>query len=416
MRFHIVGVGAIGSLVAHHLRSVLPSSHKITLLVRNKRLANHQRRTDSVRVEHNGIVTTTTGFDAEVFDREEELRAGILPRTRYSLDLGLKGEVPQPPSHLQPIESLIITTKSHATFNVVKRLLPRLSAESTIVLLQNGMGVYERLVSELFRNPETRPQFILASNTHGAWVKNLEQVVHAGIGEIQFGVVPDPRGRDFEAALKDESLHYRDRRLRIDDIGSRDDPSSSAASPSYQSLRLTVAALSALEPLDAKWVPISDVQLAMRRKVVVNSIINPLTAIMGCRNGDLFRDPASLRIARRVSSEASSAFAAEIAAGAQTMLDALNDPDDEERVPLGSRLPRALEPQFLEEETIRVAKATAANVSSMLADVRNGKLTEVDNLNGYLVRLGAMYGVKMRYTMMLGDLVRMRHDIPFDRL
>ncbi|KZP28814.1 hypothetical protein FIBSPDRAFT_927253 [Athelia psychrophila] len=409
MRFHIIGVGAIGSLVAHHLRSVLPSGHKITLIVKNKRFAT--RQPDAVRVEHNGIVTTTSGFDAEVFDRDEELRARTPPKRKWALDMGYVPEEPQAPSALGPIESLIVTTKSHSTLAAIKRLVPRLSAESTIVLLQNGMGIYEQLCQDIFRSPETRPQFILAANTHGAWVKNFDQVVHAGVGDISFGIVPDPRGRDFEAALKDESVHPRERRLRIDDISTREE----AVSPSYQSLRLTVAALSALEPLDSKWAPISDVQLAMRRKVVVNSIVNPLTALMGCRNGDLFRDKASLRIARRVCRESSAAFEAEMKAGAQTMLEELNDPEDDGQAPLG-RLPRGLEAQFLIEETTRVARMTGGNVSSMLADVRKGQLSEIDNLNGYLGRLGTMHNVKMPYTLMLADLIRMRHSIPFDQL
>lgn len=411
MRFHIVGMGAIGSLVAHHLRTILPVGHNITLVSRAKRLVTLQRRANIVRVENNGIVSSTTGFESEVFDRPEELRAGIPKRTPI-LDEGPVDKTPETPSTLLPIESLIITTKAHSTLSVVKRMLPRLSPASTIVLLQNGMGIYEELIREVFRNPETRPQFILASNTHGAWVKNFHQVVHTGIGDIRFGIVPDPRGRDFEAAMKDESIPLRDRRLKFDDIGTRDeDPSMTG----YRSLRLTVAALSALEHLDAKWLPISEIQLAMRKKVVVNSIINPLTAIMNCRNGDLFREDASLRIAKKICREASFAFAKEMQHGAQTMLEELNDPENTEQVPVG-RLPRALEAPYLEKEVIRVAESTGSNFSSMLQDIRKGNLTEIDHLNGYLVRLGSMYHVHMPYTIMLADMVKMRHAIPFDQL
>jgi len=59
------------------------------------------------------------------------------------------------------------------------------------------MGVYERLVEDVFRNPEQRPHFIVAANDHGAWNKDYFHTVHASIGSITFGIVADPRGRKF---------------------------------------------------------------------------------------------------------------------------------------------------------------------------------------------------------------------------
>jgi len=280
------------------------------------------------------------------------------------------------------------------------------------VLLQNGLGVYEKLIQELFRNPERRPHFILASNTHGAWLKNYSQVVHAGIGQIEFGIVSDPLQRDFEASMKDENVPVHDRQLHVNDISrNADDPHFSR----YRTLRLTVAALSAMEALDAKWKPIADVQVAMRRKLVVNAVLNPLTALMGCRNGDIFTQEASRRIAGRICSEAAAAFEAEMTNATHSMLEGLGDVENQQQVPLG-RLPRSLEQGALVKECFRVAEATKGNISSMLADIRQGRPTEIEYLNGYLLFLGNAYRISMPGNAMLLNLVKMRSAIPLDQM
>src|SRR5882762_6062210 len=192
MRFHVLGLGPIGSLVAHHLRLVLPREHPITLVHRSKRLVTLQRRDGGeILTEVDGNFATSTGYDSEVFDQEELVRKGIKSRQEFQ---GRTLNIPEKPVEsvdpLKAIESLIITTKAQSTLPAITRLLPRLSSNSTIVLLQNGLGVYEELIQEIFRNPENRPQFILASNNHGAWLKNYGHVVHAGVGEIEFGIIP----------------------------------------------------------------------------------------------------------------------------------------------------------------------------------------------------------------------------------
>lgn len=50
-------------------------------------------------------------------------------------------------------------------------------------------------------------------------------------------------------------------------------------------------------------------------------------------------------------------------------------------------------PERLEEQVRSVTGATAANVSSMLQDVRKGKRTEVRYITGYIVRRGEEVGV-----------------------
>jgi 2-dehydropantoate 2-reductase len=180
----------------------------------------------------------------------------------------------------------------------------------------------------------------------------------------------------------------------------------------YRSLRNTVAALSGLSGLNAIWKPISHVETAMKRKLVVNSAVNPLTALLGCRNGELLESAEAGKLINRICSEAAGAFAMQ----AQEER-SCGDKDKQVRIQTGlSRVPPALTARALEEECLRVLKITAGNISSMLSDVQSGSQTEIDYMNGYLTGLGRSFGLPMTTTTTLLNLIKLRTAIPLDHL
>ncbi|KAF9270631.1 ketopantoate reductase-like protein [Marasmius fiardii PR-910] len=414
MRFHVLGIGSIGSLVSHHLRRALPSTHTVTLIHKTLRQARDaQDKGGIIRVEASGVVEKASGFKSELFSGME---AGPRRQSRmqeYGQDTVTESELQKEGDKSGQdetnIESLFVTAKAHQTLHALRILLPRLSPNSTIILMQNGMGVYEELVQEIFRNPISRPHFILASNTHGVYSKAPFDVVHAGKGQIRFGIVPDPAGRNFEAGFQDHSIPPPDRRGRLADIVESDDALHFAR---YRSLRNSVAALVLLDALSATWCSMEEIQIAMRQKLVVNSVINPLTSIMGCRNGDLFQTKAAREVMRSVCYEAAQVFAAQIAANARARGESSGS--DEGRL---FSVPRLLQAQFLEQECLRVAEATKYNISSMLADIRKGATnTEVNYMNGHLLNLGKQYGVRLPTTLTLWRMVHIRNSIPLDKI
>lgn len=399
MHYHILGLGPVGCLLAHSLRRILPSTHDISLIHKTRLSELALLEKGSIQVENTlGAATTSNGFLSEEFQdgdpqvpwQEEENRS----------------------QDLKQIQSLFVALKAQHTVNALKALTYRLSASSTIVLMQNGMGLYEHLIRDVFRNPSQRPHFILASSTHGAFTTQPFHVIHAGIGSIDFATVPDSQGREFEAGFHDESIPQSQRRLRLSDITSPTD----AESARYISLRDTVAALLLLEPLSTSWKTYAELQLIMQRKLVVNAVINPLTALMGCRNGELMRLPSGLRPMRAICWEASLVYAAEIRRQGTLWLEDMQSRGvDTKDVTLPS-LPKSLTPECLEEEVIRVADLTKGNVSSMLQDVRRGKPTEIDYINGYLINLGRVLGIRTPVNSVLFDLIKMRYRIPLDQM
>lgn len=386
MRIHLVGLGPIGCLLAHHLRQALPPKHAIAVVHKTAARAVQARLAgNTIKFETGGVVVESKGFEHEVFDPHDPEMQPSAP--------GRLTQAGRIHSANDPIDALILCTKANHTVPTISALLPRLSARSTIVLMQNGMGVYEMLVDKLFRNPELRPHFVLAAISHGATLKQYGHVVHRGAGSITFGAVPDSNGRNFEAHAPN---------LSLDDVtpNTPDDPHASR----YLSLRNTLAALSSLESLKASWRPIYDVHMAMRHKVVVNSVVNPLTALMGCRNGDILRSASGREIIRNVCHEASDVFRAQWRAEVEAMRERGADVG-------GAVFPVELETEALRQSCVGVVEGTAGNYSSMLRDVQQGRGTEVQFMNGYLVRLGRQYKVSTPTTKLLLRLIDMRTKI-----
>ncbi|KAJ4485047.1 ketopantoate reductase-like protein [Lentinula edodes] len=394
MRFHVVGLGAVGTLIANHLRRSLPEGHSVSLIHKNVNRARQALWHNSIALEENGLPFVLKNFTHGTADVDVVSATAKLPNVT---------------SDSRYIESLFVTLKAHQTLPAIRRIAGRLSPNSTIVLLQNGMGVYERLLQEVFVNPKQRPHFILASNTHGVYSRGLLDVVHTGRGEIRFGIVPDFEGRNFETSLHDLSKPLEERRGDLADITQSEklDPMFGR----YRSLRNTVAALQLMEALNPTWLTMEEMQIAMRRKLAVNAVINPLTALMGCKNGEIFQTREAHSMLFRICQEASDVFKAEMVAEAKGFM---NTADTEAGVDvLLDRIPEVLTRESLMQECLRVAKATKNNISSMLADIRSGASsgTEIDYINGRLIELGHAYNVPVPFNTALVRLVRMRSKL-----
>jgi 2-dehydropantoate 2-reductase len=100
--------------------------------------------------------------------------------------------------------------------------------------------------------------------------------------------------------------------------------------------------------------------LTLWQKLAVNCVINPLTALHRCPNGELNNDPErSSQVAALCREVREIACAAGMAA-------AVAD---------------------LHQIVTQVISSTATNRSSMLQDVLAGRPTEIDYINGYLVKI-----------------------------
>ena len=420
MRFHVIGIGSIGSLLSYHLRRALLPQHRISLIVR--RVNNHTEPPPNtpkrITIECNGLKASLDGFDVEyanplmqdVYNLLRQKKQANMRRMQDLADAAAANPQDQPPGwirravnsftvddrpHPARIDSLFVATKATAVVRAIEECKDRIHSGTTIVLLQNGMGIYEAVVDRLFPNPESRPNFIIASTTHGAWKKTettvSHHVVHAGIGNLQFGIVEDARmhPRDFERSFweppappKDSTTIAPPAQLSLDDIESRAETDNPFSPSPYRTLRATIATLQSLSDLHTSWVPMAEMQIVLRQKLVINSCINPITAVLDCRNGELLTSRPAHALIRAVCKEAGHLY---------------RKVTTEDDFKFGTRTTHGgldrLSGARLEDEVHRVAKKTSANYSSMLVDMRQGGLLEVGYMNGYLGQLGKLYQV-----------------------
>lgn len=215
---------------------------------------------------------------------------------------------------------VIVLVKSFDTEAAATSLAGRIDTHTPVLTLQNGLGNAEALAAHL-----SADQILAGITTVGALRAAPGVVRMTGRGECEIG------------AWRPAAERYLP---QIKELFSR----------AGMQCQLT-----------------SHVVTAVWKKLAVNAVINPLTAILKVRNGGLLEAPG---------------------------LDPIFGTVVEELWRVAARHQIALwTPPELQEEVRRVCRLTAANRSSMLRDVEQGRPTEIDAINGAVVRLGRERGV-----------------------
>lgn len=228
-----------------------------------------------------------------------------------------------------PVQQALVLVKSWQTERAAQQLQQCLASDGIALSLQNGLGNLEILQAELGID-----RAALGVTTLGATATGPGRVLLGGEGEIHLP---------------------RDARLaRIAQFFQR-------------------AGLAIL------WA--DDLQGAVWGKLVINSAINPLTAIIGCRNGELLEIEDARWLLDQVAEESA------LFATAQEIHLPYQDPI-----------------QIVHQ----VAQRSAQNISSMLADLLRGAPTEIDWINGAIARRAARIGFPTPLNIYLWKTVRAR--------
>lgn len=254
---------------------------------------------------------------------------------------------PDRPQAEGTIDNLILATKTIKTASALQGIKHRLTSESTILLTQNGMGTVEELNDVVFTDPSTRPQYLAGITSHGVYSYGSFRSVHAGLADVTIGRVGQSTGSQY----------------LIDKI-------------------VQAPVLSARE------VTPQQLLLFQLQKLVVNAMMNPLTVIFNCGNGELFNRAPILQVMHKLLREASEVI--------RSLPQIRDDAASSQRFSQTN----------LERVVLDVAKKTAKNTSSMLQDRRAGRETEIDYINGYIVARGKEAGIDCTNNEILVNMVK----------
>lgn len=346
---HVIGVGNIGTLVAVGLSThvqppaitlLLPSPSHFAEFDKFGRKLSLSSPINKAQIE--------TSYPAE-FLAEQKWWSG-----NSSEDLRSPAT--------STIANLIVTVKATRTAEAIESVRHRLSSESTILFLQNGMGITEEVSKRVFPDQNERPKYLIGIASHGVYHKQRFSVVHVGFGSIQIGSMHD--------SGIDSSLEARSDLLELFE----------------QSPILNAARLSS-----------NRLQKAQLEKLVANAVINPLTALFDCRNGDLTKQPTLQGLLHDLVEEVGNVIRA-----FPELMDSISA-ETYSTVRLLS---------FVSE----VIEKTALNRSSMLQDMKAGLETEINYINGYIVKRGKELGISCPINKLLLQMVISKQQLTAARL
>jgi 2-dehydropantoate 2-reductase len=398
-RIHILGTGSIGKLVAHSIRGIA-NPPPVTLLLHKKSLLSAwENSAKEITIQDDGIEVKRKGFEAELLplvrrqhgvelkDGEPDLyeqEDGLRPHeaaqhksqdvVRDAFTTGMvEGEDSLAAEEYgvaiaedDTIHNLIVTTKAAFTVNALANIRHRLAPSSTICFLQNGMGIIEEVNEKLFPDVEDRPNYMQGIITHGVNVppavaaRDPFYAVHAGHGTIALSLLPSKKAKRASTDLSRgaEDIHDTQSELWAD------------------TSRYLLRTLTRTPVLCAVgFTPTELLQLQLE-KLAVNSVLNPLTVLLDARNGSILYNFAITRNMRLLLAETSLVI--------RSLPELQNIPN----------IAKRFSSQRLETLVVSVANTTRDNISSMLADVRAGRQTEVEYINGYIVKRGEEIGIK----------------------
>lgn len=397
-----MGVGNVGKFVAHALRGI-PNPPPVTLLFsRWDRLNEWNESRQQLTVITEGDSESREGFDAEISIpriRFHGKEVGIHNHLKGATDgtsTGTAAEESDTPKvlsgeSLEPISSLIVCSKAPFVLQALSAVKHRLHKDSVICFMLNGMGTVDEVNREIFPDPETRPHYMYGINSHGMHSVPGDPfaTVHAGFGTISLGILPHERDRSPTSPYKPTTKF---KACQSDPVEYNPRPTSHTAesdavrwTPNHRYLLRTLLRTPVLTA--AAFSPPDLLQLQLE-KLAINCVINPLTVLLDARNGSILYNYNLTRTLRLL--------LAEISLVIRSLPELASIPNVSARFDAGR----------LETRVVGVANATRDNISSMLADARAGRETEIEYLNGWIVRRGEELGMRCVCNYMMVTLVK----------
>lgn len=297
MRIMIIGAGSLGLLFAAKLSSLC---EHMTVIARTKEQAD--------QLAQKGILLGGTT------ERHRTTRGGLIEFSYYQEN---KESLNRTSSFPQPLDYIFLMVKQPAITKKLAKYIDSRSSETThVVSFQNGIG-HEALLNE----GDGENKLLLAVTTDGARRESLTEVSHTGHGITYIGA------SEHTNLDQENSVH--------------------------------LLLVNLLEEAGFQAIMSKNMEVRIWSKLIINAVINPLTAILHVKNGELLESAWTRGLMLDLYREACLVAEAK-----------------------GIRLP-----DELWQTIITVCEATSRNHSSMLQDIEQSRTTEIDRINGSLLQM-----------------------------
>ncbi|KAL6890966.1 ketopantoate reductase PanE/ApbA C terminal domain-containing protein [Trichoderma evansii] len=339
-RIFILGIGNLGRLYASCLSMQSPRP-PITLVVHRKELLSQWIQGPGLEIVRLGqVYGGKDEFQIEWWTEEAPSHGPV----REIVNAG-------------KIRNLLVVTKAAAAMPETDRLRRYLDSSSSVVFVQNGMSKLwpphgQEYISKRYPNGDG-PNILACVTNHGVYSEGPFKSVHASPADTAIGPV-----------LVNENTQQI------------------APSVAYLTEAITTA-----PALNARSISRADLWVSQLQKLVVNASINPLTAILRCKNGVLFEDPhgVTAKVLDRLLQEASAILQTLINHPSSTNILASDAKSAQSLDALREELTARFSHDRLRSMLYKIGEIVKENSSSMFQDVQAGKKTEIRDFNGWLV-------------------------------
>ena len=378
-KIHIYADSLLGMFIAHSLRSA-QKSPPITLLMPSTLHMNKWRgrgTQPSISVHFENIEEKTHGFMAELARGSLRMHGRTVSSDEFFQEdkpvnphwdkrppgPPLEHDPPPPDfNNKAPIDHLIMAVKPTMAVPRLLGIRHRLRPDSTVLLIHQGLGILEDITTSVFPDADSRPNLIQGLSTHRLYpVVNQDFSVDCyQAGSLT--ISPLPR---FSKTLFEPSAF-------------------ATANDLAPTTEYLVNILKSCPTLLANDTSVTDLFLSQVERLVVDSIIEPLSSLVDCRNGQLlynYHITSALRL-----------LLTEISLVVRALPELQSYPNLETR----------FAPDRLESLVVGRCYQYGGDLSNMALDVRSGHGTLIDYLNGWIIRRGEELGLKcwMNYLIM----------------
>lgn len=276
------------------------------------------------------------GNDVTLIDYKPE-RAALLSKSGVSVEEdGVTStysvDASSDPSAIADSDGVVFMVKAYSTRDSAERIKDYVSSGAWVLSIQNGMGNVE-ILSEIFG----KERVLAGTSSHGGTMLEPGKIRHAGIGPTFIGKVDNDSPHDIKKVAE-----------------------------LFTSAGIETSV--AENVLSLLW-----------KKLVINVGINPLTALLRIKNGELLERESALDVSRVAVYEA-------------VLIAEKDGVDFEDKDPF--------------DLVKDIMSKTAGNISSMHQDVEAGRRTEIDFICGYVVERARQENMTATMNTFLADVIR----------